>query len=37
MKVAELKKYEIDYRGMSKLTAISVNSAPSELHWMDEN
>ena len=36
MKEAELKKYEIDYQGMSRLTAISVHSGHSELHWMDE-
>ena len=30
MKEAELKKNEIDYRGMSSLTAISVNSGYSE-------
>ena len=36
MKEAELKKYAIDYRDMSRLTANSVNSGHSDFHWMDE-
>ena len=36
MKEAELKKYEIDFQGIVKLTAISVNPGHSEFHWMEE-
>ena len=36
MKDVELKKYEIDYRGMSRPTEIFVTSAHSEIHRMDE-
>ena len=36
MKGVELKKYEIDFRGMSRPIAIYANSDHSEIHWMDE-
>ena len=38
MKQVELKKYEIDFRGMASPTALSVNSNSgySEYHWMEE-
>ena len=36
IKVVEVKKYEIDYPGMSRPTALSVISGHSDFHWMDE-
>ena len=36
MKEAELKKHEIDYWSMPRLTAVSVLSGQSNFHWMDE-
>ena len=32
MNEVELKKYEIDYRGMSRPTALYVNPGHSEVH-----
>ena len=37
MKGVELKKYEIDYRGKSRPTALFVKSGQSEFHRMNEN
>ena len=36
MKEVKLKKLEIDYRGMSRPTAISVSSDYPQLHWKNE-
>ena len=36
MKKVELKKCEIDYRSISRPTALYVSSGHSEYHWMDE-
>ena len=36
MKEVELKEYEIDFRGLSRPTALSVNFGRSEFDWMDE-
>ena len=36
MKEVELKKYEIDYQGMSKPTALFGISGHSTFHWLDE-
>ena len=36
LKEVELKKYEIDFRGLSRPTSLSVNSGHSEFYWMDE-
>ena len=36
IKETELKKYEIDYRALSRATTLFVLSGHSEFHWMDE-
>ena len=36
MKQVDLKKYEIQFRGMSRPKALSVNSGNPEIHWIYE-
>ena len=36
MKEAELKKYEIDFRGKSRPTSIFVDSGDSEIQWLEK-
>ena len=36
MKEVQLEKHEIDFRGISRPTALTVNSGHLEFPWMEE-